>query len=618
MVYCGKPSKGCQMCRTRRIKCDETKPTCNQCAKARRQCPGYRDEFDILLRDENRAAERRALKASDKSLRKSKDNKPPKPPSSSELPDTNKNKQLVLSPPPPSIITPSLTIPTQDLATCHFISNFVLLPPQQEEHSARGFMDFLIPLLNTPHQTDNNNNNNNNNNHLQHAFQACALASLGTRSPSVGQETPLHAASLEYMKALRSTQSALRSPELCTSDSVLAAVLLLSMFENITAKQPNGCAWGSHIQGAVQIVKARGKKQLKTKTGLQLFIAVRTQLIIQALTSSTPPPLGADWWTPPTASLDPHAAHCQRLNLLTAQVRSEVVSAMSSSPSITDTASQTQTIRSLLLRAQDLDSQLETWLNTLPDSFRPKTSTYISDPPPSSSGARIDYGRLEVYPGRVDAYQDIWTASVVNMGRTTRLVLQSLIVRCAAWCVSPVDYRSTAEFVRAKRVCEGVIGDVLAGVGFCLGFLGGGGKGEGKVLGGYFLTWPLSCVMGQDYASDSQRQYAIGRLKYIGDELGIRYSHILAQFQVRVPSMLIRRDGLLAKPYPMAHDFQRLLGAAREGPPLLSGYQLNPLQQREVMVREEKERGKDELLKKAAGGAKDDEVVSAVKKMLVV
>jgi len=38
-------------------------------------------------------------------------------------------------------------------------------------------------------------------------------------------------------------------------------------------------AWGSHIDGAVMIVKMRGKKQLRTKLGNALFVAVRTQMV---------------------------------------------------------------------------------------------------------------------------------------------------------------------------------------------------------------------------------------------------------------------------------------------------------------------------------------------------
>jgi len=31
---------GCQTCRTRRIKCDETKPECMKCVKSKRKCEG--------------------------------------------------------------------------------------------------------------------------------------------------------------------------------------------------------------------------------------------------------------------------------------------------------------------------------------------------------------------------------------------------------------------------------------------------------------------------------------------------------------------------------------------------------------------------------------------------
>ena len=38
-------------------------------------------------------------------------------------------------------------------------------------------------------------------------------------------------------------------------------------------------AWGSHVGGAVQLVRMRGKKQLRTKIGHALFISVRAQMV---------------------------------------------------------------------------------------------------------------------------------------------------------------------------------------------------------------------------------------------------------------------------------------------------------------------------------------------------
>ncbi len=66
--------------------------------------------------------------------------------------------------------------------------------------------------------------------------------------------------------------------------------------------------------------------------------------------------------------------------------------------------------------------------------------------------------------------------------------------------------------------------------------------------------------------------------------------------------MLIRRDGLMALPYPgIAHNFEKLL-SARQAPPT-AGYSMNPLQQREAMQQESFKQRRTELLNKAAGSA---------------
>lgn len=41
MVNTGKPSGACGVCRERRIKCDETKPSCLKCTRSGRACSGY-------------------------------------------------------------------------------------------------------------------------------------------------------------------------------------------------------------------------------------------------------------------------------------------------------------------------------------------------------------------------------------------------------------------------------------------------------------------------------------------------------------------------------------------------------------------------------------------------
>jgi hypothetical protein len=176
--------------------------------KSRRQCPGYKDEFDLMFRNETRATERRAQKASRKASVKV-DAEQSRSPSADAKPPVQSPSELSIS--------PTIQIPTETQATCHFVSNFVLLPRQG---SARGFMDYLIPVMKMDPDAV----------HLQHAFKACALASLGNRVSSDGVN--FHEQSYgEYAKALRATNIAIRDPKTSTSDSLLAAVLLLSLFE---------------------------------------------------------------------------------------------------------------------------------------------------------------------------------------------------------------------------------------------------------------------------------------------------------------------------------------------------------------------------------------------------
>ncbi|KAI8670789.1 Zn(2)-C6 fungal-type domain-containing protein [Fusarium keratoplasticum] len=591
MVYCGKPSRGCQMCRARRIKCDETKPTCNQCAKSRRQCPGYKDEFDLVFRNETQATERRARKANKKAMAQ----KQGKATSSRDAPKTS----TTTKPNPDQSIITTLQLPVDQQATCHFLSNFVLLPSHD---STRGWMEFVVPLLKAEKPAP----------HFKLAFDACAVASLGNR---VGPGSNFESEALgHYTKALAATFTALKDPEARKEDSTLAAVLLLGLFENITAKQLGMLAWGSHIEGAIQLVKARDKKQSRTKTGLALFVATRTQMIIHTLSTGKAPIMGVEWWITDGIK-NRYGAECQRLNIRTAELRAEVNRLMTT---LSRSPENVELLLDMIRRCQTLDQHHVNWINELPEYFRFKAVAWEDHVPNGN------YALAEVFPGRVDAYQDLWVVSVWNLMRCSRIILASLIVRCAAWVCSPVDYRTTPEYATAARACVDMITDIIASVPYQLGWfskrkelleranLSAFGCGEEdalKGLPGYFLTWPLTCVQGQDYTTDAQRAWVKGRLQFIGNQLGVRYANILNQLNLRVPSMLIRRDGLMANPYPMAHNFEKLL-SARSAPPS-AGYSMNPIQQREAMHKEQVEREKTELLTKAMGSLdKLDETVA--------
>lgn len=63
--------------------------------------------------------------------------------------------------------------------------------------------------------------------------------------------------------------------------------------------------------------------------------------------------------------------------------------------------------------------------------------------------------------------------------------------------------------------------------------------------------------------------------------------------------MHIRRDGLLAKPYPIGHSFEKILSSKL--PQQSSEYPLDPWQQMDALRKEFVEQKRAELLSKAAG-----------------
>jgi hypothetical protein len=72
--------------------------------------------------------------------------------------------------------------------------------------------------------------------------------------------------------------------------------------------------------------------------------------------------------------------------------------------------------------------------------------------------------------------------------------------------------------------------------------------------------------------------------------------------------MLIRRDGLMANPYPGAYNFEKLLSSKTA--PAMAGYTLNPIQQHDAMQKERVHYQKHDLLSKARGSLNNEERVA--------
>ncbi|KAK3314841.1 hypothetical protein B0H66DRAFT_605759 [Apodospora peruviana] len=640
MVYLGRPSLGCRTCRSRRIKCDEGKPTCKRCAKSKRECGGYRPEFEIMHRDLTTSTVRRMRKASTTGLQETQQHQDdiydPESSSSSISPTNttpqqhqhqHQHQQLIvfvheqpqlLNPdhhdyrPSPSssssLSLPSpgspmadamLAVPLAQRAACHFASNVILLPHSGGLH---GYMDYLLPLVDSAPPGSC----------LRYAFNACAFALLGNRETSGGLD--LAKLSLkEHTLALARTHAALGDPSTATLDSTLATVLLLSLFESITAaKETRLLAWRTHLEGAINIVRSRGREQLRqTRMGSLLFNAVRQQLIARTLSAGIAPPFGVEWWMMDDESESEDAGACplsvaaQRLALRTAELRAEVSRLMQDNLANTSTSSEKEDysrelMYDMLHRVQSADGEIASFLHTILPAYRPQTLCWAD-----WDDDNIPVSERPFYPGRVDVYPDFITAGAWNTARVARLILASINIRLIAWLTSrssrhlvegqfgtTTDYRQTAEYATARRICEGTIMEILASVPYQLGWRRTSspkqgrqrsdtgetttyygfacgvdrtteddngkttGRNKPKALPALMLIWPLVSIKTHDMCTEQQRQWITGRLRYIEERAGLRYAGMMNEIYFRYPSMLIRQDGLMQSPDPMNRQNQ--------------------------------------------------------------
>jgi len=285
--------------------------------------------------------------------------------------------------------------------------------------------------------------------------------------------------------------------------------------------------------------------------------------------SSTPPPLGVGWWMQ-LGTKDGLPCQAARLNLETATLHAksnDVLAEAAMNPSNTDSIIEVQTM------AQDLEMKFRDWELSQTREWSFSSVAWVDE---------IDVSQLEhspSFPGRLDEYKDISIATAWCVMRSNRIMLGAGIVRANAWLHPDKDYRITPEYASTARISKNLIEDIIAAVPI---FLGNFPEActrnrtpeiEKDALGGksslaLFIMWPLFIVTISDHTTDGQRKWALGRLKLIAEEVGIRQALLFTQVRffhispsplkeekvrfrdrltrtkltIRVPSMFIYKD----------------------------------------------------------------------------
>ncbi|KAJ5565620.1 transcriptional regulator family: Fungal Specific TF [Penicillium sp. DV-2018c] len=523
MVYGGKPSTGCYLCRKRKIKCDEAHPECRNCSIYGRPCPGYRP--DAVFRNETKKVERlvksgTAVNPDAHSKKDSKDTSVSSADSSALTLSSPRSRHasshakhrgksmLTLSPADAS---------WDQRALCYFFDQYTIKADAEDP----GHLDYLPPLYarelgrqsgGTPSSS------------LKWAVDATALMTLANAKNA----PPLMImARQRYGRALRSVREALASPALAAKDETFASVVLLSLYEDISGER-NGL-FSSHTAGFEFLTKLRGNAQMSHKRGRDMFHFAYTHTYIEILALGDKPRFSLDWALGMLDNSNP----VERL-IISASEICHLYGSFRFASEIPDQA----TVESWITAVRECDIELSRWTETLADSWLPLV-VYSAQGEPL-----LTYNRLS-------------TAVIWNYYRAVRVMLQQLLLELNRTLTTlkaankqipgfvkasdtPSESALDEESVRA--VIREMTTDVCRSIPFALADVDSLGRPNNKSNGawqmraaqGYGLLWPLWYVLSCGMPTPVQVEQIRTVLSHVGSTLGIKLAWVLAREAERI------------------------------------------------------------------------------------
>ncbi|KAH8705978.1 hypothetical protein BGW36DRAFT_422503 [Talaromyces proteolyticus] len=276
MVNTGRPSRGCETCRRRRVKCDQRRPGCYRCEKIRQSCSGYRnlEQADSIFRVQTQFSYG---------------------PRSWQKPSARHRSRAAKLPCVPAEDSPTLAVYTPgeswDLHVIPLIlSQFSSVAPGGGVSRVYSSLESAFNPLHTMESGSLLDL-------ASHAVGSAYLANK-TRSPNF-KATHQRL----YGKALRVLHVVLQDPKLQKQDSTLLAVWLLCLYELMTGSSisdelgPGPLSWDIHSRALESFLKLRGCDQFSSKTGCQLFQLIYHTIQIRSMqTGCQPPPEAFQWF----------------------------------------------------------------------------------------------------------------------------------------------------------------------------------------------------------------------------------------------------------------------------------------------------------------------------------
>ncbi|KAJ5805227.1 hypothetical protein N7474_011114 [Penicillium riverlandense] len=502
MVYGGKPSTGCYLCRKRKIKCDEALPGCRNCNIYGRPCPGYRP--DAVFRNETQKVEQLVKKSGSSSAGSSQsqigNQKPVISQQTGALVPQHKPSRS------PTGADPSLSLYSvadatwEQRAVCYFFDQYTI---GDDENEGMSHLDFLPALYARCGEVGNRDTLASE--CLRWAMDSTALVALANATDAA----PLTIKARQgYGKALRGLRQILSSPTQAVKDETFAVVVLLSLYEDIAGER-NGL-FSSHRAGFELLMKLRGQDQFGNRQGRDLFKFAYTHTYVEVLALGDKPRFNAEWVLGLLDSNDPIQSLMTSASKIT-----QIFMAMHAASSPPDQ----ETVKQWITAARECDVELSLWGEHLPERWLPLVCYSAKGEP------LITYSRIS-------------TCVVWNYYRAARVLCQQLLLTLIT--ISSDSHPPSAPAVDAaslRAVIQDMTTDLCRSIPFSLGDVDSLGRptvgDEAHTaqtrLGGYGMLWPLWYVLRYGLPTPAQVTQIRHVLVRVGSTMGIKLALLLAR-----------------------------------------------------------------------------------------
>ncbi|KIW03244.1 uncharacterized protein PV09_05465 [Verruconis gallopava] len=470
MVYQG-PSRGCHSCRRRRKKCDETRPSCLRCVRAKLPCHGY--EVDSAFTFRQRPPQLPVQSAPFVSIAR-KCGLPKRMPiaESGELPEDG--------------LPPGVTQQDSDwIAFRALLYNYCVVPANGNLSS--GYFADLEPLALRLGPNSS-------------LVRACSAVSLASGGKVLRRPNLVRRADLLYHDVVRDISSALANRGPSYSRELELVVLLLGLYEMITSSSQKCGNHAVHFAGWAAISGI--------DPSFESFIIFYRPHMNAQVTARF--------------ALSGHHVDEKCLDTLLLDVYQLLQSWHSAClPRNSELAYR---------NALELDAQLVRWK----DSVSPQAAPTVLSNRASNPSFRTAASTPSFWTNKTEIYLDLHVAGVWNVFRVARLLLHELILQSCER-QSTIGQNEIGQHIsEALSIAEEILASIpfhlldTLQISVVNNVAHTQMEDIGRVLGGFLLLHPLYVVMQMSFLPHNMKSYCKECLEWINLEMGIGYAEVLA------------------------------------------------------------------------------------------